>query len=196
MRKTYILIGILIILFISLIFLTFDVLSLKSDLHNSGNLRTENILLKEGFFHSYDFEDVNIDFKQKIINSDLKEVTLKDVVNDKNTIALFIDVSSCDICTYNNIKKIKEFKHDSKVNILIGISGLDKRQFNSFVHSNKIIDDSYLIPEYYFSGFKNNPVVYFTIDSSCNLKYFYAPNDIFPSLTDDYLSKIHNILGE
>jgi hypothetical protein len=193
MKKTYILSGVIIILIISLIFLIFDVLSLKSDLYSFSNLKTENVLLKEVFFHSYDYEGIEINFSQKIFDSNLQEITFIDIIKNENTLVLFINVSACDRCTYDNIKRIKDIKHKSKLNIFIGISGLDKRQFNSFVHNNKISDDSYLIPDNIFSGFRINPVVYFVIDSSHNLKYFYAPNDIFPTLTDDYFSKINNL---
>lgn len=193
MKKTYILSGVIVILIVSLIFLIFYILSLKSDLSSFSNLKTENVLLKEGFFHSYDYEGIEVDFAQKIFNSDLQEVTIDSIINNENTLVLFVNVSACDKCTYDNIKRMKEIKGNTKLDIFIGISGLDKRQFNSFVHNNKILDDAYLIPDYIFSGFRINPVVYFVIDSSHNLKYFYAPSDIFPTLTDEYFSKINNL---
>jgi len=164
-------------------------------LYSFNDLRIENILLKEGFFHSYDFEGIKINFTQKIFNSNLQEITLNDIIKNKATLVLFI-MRGCDKCIYDNIKKIKEFRHNSKLNVIIGIAGLDKRQFKSFVHNNKIKNYSYLIPDDYFSGFKINPVVYFVIDSSHNLKYFYAPNYLFSTLTNDYLTKIINIFSE
>ncbi len=67
MKKTYVFLGSIVILIIFLTFSIFNILSLKSELFRYSNLRTENILLKEGFFHSYDYEGIRIDFSQKFL---------------------------------------------------------------------------------------------------------------------------------
>jgi hypothetical protein len=93
--------------------------------------RVENILLKEGFFHMYDFEDISIDYSVFIhnVNGDTKR--LEELFSGKNSIVLFMSVGSCNSCVYDNIKAIRDLRKTS--NIMIGIDGLTVREFKAYV---------------------------------------------------------------
>jgi hypothetical protein len=156
------------------------------------NKRVENILLKEGFFHTYDFENISIDYSVSVYNiTDGNTKRLEDMFSGKNSIVLFMSVGSCN-CWYDNIKAIQDIR--KKSNVVIGIDGLTMREFKSFVSQNNIKEIAYLLPDGIFEGFKINPVVYFVVDKNLNSKYFYAPSIAFPDLTKIYLDKIKNMV--
>jgi hypothetical protein len=155
------------------------------------NRRIENILLKEGFFHTYDFEDISIDYSVFVHNVKGDTKKLEEVFSEKNTIVLFMSVGSCN-CEYDNIKAIQDIR--KKSNIVIGIDGLTMKVFKSFVSQHNIEEIAYLLPNGLFEGFKINPAVYFVVDKNLNSKYFYAPSMAFPDLTKIYLDKVRNIV--
>ena len=156
----------------------------------TNSIREENTLLREGFFHFYDFETVSINFSGCVQDYKLDYVDFKKLLKKDYTLVLFIHVESCNSCTYENIKSIKKLHKDSKLNVLICIEGLNTRKFEAFVSNNDISDIAYLLPDGTFGGFYLNPVVYCVVDKSLNTKYFFSPSNIYPDLTQDYFSKI------
>jgi hypothetical protein len=154
--------------------------------------RVENILLKEGFFHSYDFEDLSIDYSTFVYNANGDTVSLRELFSGKKTIVLFMSVGSCNFCAGDNIKAIRDLRKTS--DIMIGIDGLTMREFKSFVSQNNIKENVYCLPDRLFDGFNINPVVYFVVDENLKSKYFYAPSVVFPDLTKIYLEKMERML--
>ena len=158
---------------------------------DQGKYMVENILLKEGFFHSYDFEDITINYSDSVYGFNDKKVKIEDLFHNKNSLAVFMSVGSCN-CVYDNMEIIQKIKQKS--NVVICIDGLSKKDFRAFVLQYNIEEISYLLPERFFDGFVYNPIVYFVIDRSLKAKYFYAPSMAFPELTTDYLQKINSMI--
>lgn len=157
-------------------------------------IRVENTLLKEGFFHSYDYETVPINFTSYVQNYKLDSILLNSILQYKKTLILFVHVESCTGCTYENIKRIKKLQKDSELDILIGIEGLSFRKFQAFVSNNDIKDFAYRLPDRFFQGFYLNPVVYFVVDETLETRYFFAPSNIYPQLTQEYFNKLQRML--
>ncbi|MDD3687488.1 MAG: hypothetical protein PHE56_12065 [Bacteroidales bacterium] len=159
------------------------------------NLRVENILLKEGFFHSYDYSTISIDMERRLLNHKSDSLNLREIAKGKITLALFLNIGSCGSCYMESIRNLKSLINTAKLNVMIGIGGLNQREFKAFVQTNKIEEFAYLMPDTFFSGFKINPVVYFVIDKNYRTTCFYAPSDVFPELTNDYFLKVCNLYG-
>lgn len=156
-------------------------------------LRIENILLKEGFFHSYDFETINVDFENQIKDINQENYSLSELTKGETTVVLMIYAGSCNNCVEENIKYVKKLEKDTGFNVLIGIAGMKNRRFKAFVSNHKIGKIAYQIPDDYFEGFKYSPIVYFLVTEDLDTRCFYAPSDAFNELTQDYFSKIKMI---
>ncbi|NHB69967.1 hypothetical protein [Perlabentimonas gracilis] len=159
------------------------------------SLRVENILLKEGFFHSYDYSTISIDMERKLFNHKSDSLNLREITKDKLTLALFINIGACSSCYMESIHRVITLINEAKLDVMIGIGGLNQREFNAFVLTNKVEEYAYFIPENFFSGFKINPVVYFVIEKNFRTNCFYAPSDVFPELTNDYFLKLTDLYG-
>lgn len=153
------------------------------------NLRQENILLKEGFFHTYDYEGATIEYKLPVYDAKGNKTKFSDVVRGKSSIVLFASMGagSCRDCVFNNIEFIKKQKD---INAVICIEGLSQKEFEIFAYQQGIEDIAYLVNRYMFTKLDINPVVYFVIDNDFVCKYFYAPSVHFPELVKDYLSVV------
>jgi len=157
--------------------------------HNQS--RFENNLLKEGFFHSYDFETININFDEFIIDANGNPYTLNDLSSNAATVVLFVHPESCNKCVSANIKRISEFQ-SSGLNTVIIIGGLKNRDFKAYVASYGISDIAYSMPDGYFEGFRFSPIVYCVANNS-EACCFYAPSEMLPELTNNYYEKINLI---
>jgi hypothetical protein len=157
-------------------------------------MRWENILLKEGFFQSYNYENTVIDYSDYVSNVNDESIKFQDLLSDKNWLILFMSVGSCRDCMYDNIEFIKDLKK-KKVNVLIGIEGLTVREFKSFINQYELENIAYRLPDNFFPQFSINPAVYFVIDKNLRSKYFYAPSLAFPDLTKDYFDIIERFIN-
>lgn len=172
---------------IAVILIQFKALQKHSDMPQlTMKLRQENILLKEGFFHTYDFEGASVEYGLPVYDSDGNAVYLKDVLAGKNWLALFATAGagSCRDCLWNNIEFIKSHKGNN--NVIVCIEGLSEREFEIFVRQQGIEDIAYRIHHYSFPRLDINPVVYFVIDRQYECRYFYAPSLLLPDLVNDY----------
>ncbi len=158
-----------------------------------NDLRMKNIILEEGFFHSYDFEGLSVDFYGYIKDYKNDSSNLAQIAKSKTTLVLLIYAESCNKCEDENINAVKKFKKNYKSNVFIGIAGLNDRRFKAFVTNHEIQDIAYHIPDGYFEGFKFNPIVYFLVTDQLETRCFYAPSDIFPGLTQSYFLKIKRL---
>lgn len=157
-------------------------------------MRWENILLKEGFFQSYNYENTIVDYSTYISNADDEIIKLQDLLSSKNSLILFIRVGSCRDCIYNDIKFLKDLKK-KKMNVLVGVEGLTVREFKSFIHQYELEDVAYYLHDDFFPEFDINPVVYFVVDENLKSKYFYTPSLAFPDLTKDYFNIIERYIN-
>lgn len=156
-------------------------------------MRWENILLKEGFFHAYAYDDTVIDYSVYVSDINGGAMQLQDLLRDRNSLVLFMSVGSCRDCIYDNIEFIKNVKK-KHVNVLVGIEGLTTKEFKSFVKQYELEEIAYHLPDNFFSGFEINPVVYFVVDENLKNKYFYSPSIVFPDLTKDYFDVIKRLI--
>jgi hypothetical protein len=156
------------------------------------NLRVENILLKEGFFHSYDFKDFEVNFQKSIYTYNGDSINFNNISESNPTIFLLIDHGGCSDCYLNNITAIKDFYEKTKINTVIGIMGMDKRSFRAFAINNNIESYCYLLPNGFYDGFHLNSIIYFVLDNF-SLCCFYSPSYVLPSLTESYLLKIEDL---
>jgi len=170
-------------------------MSQLTQVHNEMEAkRVENILLKEGFFHMYDFENISIDLSIPVRNINGDTTILKNLLEGENTLVLFIRVGSCNSCINSNLDFIRNVNKEMKV--LLGLSGLTMNEFKSFVSQNNLKDTlCYLLPDERFEGFKINPIVYFVVDVNLRTKYFYAPSIVFPELTKIYIDKVQTMIN-
>ncbi len=152
-------------------------------------MRVENILLKEGFFQSYNYENTFIDYSAYVSNANDETIKLQDLLSDKNCLILFMRVGSCRDCMYDNIEFVKDLKKKN-VNVLIGVEGLTVREFKSFINQYELENMAYRLPDNFFPQFEVNPVVYFVVGENLKSKYFYAPSLVFPDLTKEYFNII------
>ena len=157
------------------------------------SIRVENTLLREGFFHSYDFEALTLNPDRPLLNYHGDSSTLKDMVQGSKALVMFMHVPSCEQCNFENLRKIKDLIAKNNNNIFIGLSGIGQRHFKSFVLNNDIKDHAYLLPVDYFEGFHINPIVYFVIFEDSRMRYFFSPANIYPQLTEDYFRKLSDM---
>lgn len=161
----------------------------KESLSECGSLRVQNILLKEGFFHSYDFSRYPLDLNMQVTDASFNNAPLSSYINGP-TLFLFIDATGCNKCIMENIYRIKKFKKTCKIPIIVGVQTEDYSLFRSLVLQNNIDKYSFMLPTKWYEGFKLNPIFYFVADKYLNTNCFFAPSDAFPSLTDDYFQKV------
>lgn len=162
---------------------------LQISTHECEKLRWENNLLKEGFFQSYNYEDVKINYLADVTNVQGETAKLKDIVSGKNYLSIFMQVGQSRECMYSNIEIAKKLQKEG-LNVIVGLSGLGDSEFKAIVKQYKIGDIAYLLPNSFSSILDINPVVYFVIDKNLRSKYFYAPSMVYPDLTNDYTSLI------
>ncbi len=154
-------------------------------------LRQENILLKEGFFHTYDYEDAAIDFRMPVYDIDGNMVRLQDKLIGKDWLALYISAGrgSCASCIVNNMEFIQKLQN-MNLNLFVCVEGLDEREFRIFTNQYGIEDISYRIHDFAFPGKEFSPALFFIVDRNLNCKYFYAPSPLLPELTEIYYESI------
>ena len=154
-------------------------------------LRQENILLKEGFFHTYDYEDAAIDFRMPVYDIDGNMVWLQDKLIGKDWLALYISAGrgSCASCIVNNMEFIQKLQN-MNLNLFVCVEGLDEREFLIFTNQYGIEDISYRIHDFAFPGKEFSPALFFIVDRNLNCKYFYAPSPLLPELTEIYYESI------
>ncbi len=152
-------------------------------------IRKENALLREGFFHSYDYSFIPIPLTETITDFFEKPTSLQTLVRDKSTLILLANPLMCSPCVPIHVKAIFDFANQKRVNIIIGIEGLSSRQFQAFVSQNQIEKYAFLLPEGFYSGLQISPIVYFVSKNGIQ-GFFYAPSDNFPELTQDYFDVI------
>jgi len=155
-------------------------------------LRVENYLLKEGFFHSCDFSFIPLELDQSFPNI-LGPVNLHDLSENDHTLFLFVNPSACLPCVPEHLEDIKSFAEKNDINVVIGIEGMNEREFNIFVKQHKVELIAYRLPDGFYSGFYINPIVYF-LKKGDHIGCFYAPSPSFPSLTHDYFNLIRGII--
>ena len=167
---------------------------LSSDLPAATmELRMENNLLKEGFFHTYDYEGASVNFDFPIYDVSANAINPHDLLEGENWLALFISAApdSCRECLLSNIEFIKNVKEE---NIFVGIEGLSQKDFQIFVKEYGLENIAYRVYNYAFSAFQVNPAVFFIIDQDLQCKYFFAPSPAFPDLVNDYYGVIRKWL--
>ena len=159
-------------------------------------LRTENILLKEGFFHTYDYEGAAVDYSIPVFDLSGNAVYLNDILRGKNWIAMYISAGQggCASCIADNMEFIKRLQKD-KVNFFVCVEGLEDREFRIFTEQYDIEDNAYSIYDFAFPKKGLSPVVLFVVDSELNCRYFYAPSPWFPDLTYDYYEIVRTALS-
>jgi len=156
-----------------------------------GKMRVENILLKEGFFHSYDFEDIVVDCFSLFTNYEGDSINLAKIVSGEDKLIVFMNVGTCN-CVFDNLDLLGDLK---KEKIILGIDGLSNKEFKAFVSQNNIKDIAYLLPNNFYKGFEISPIIYFVLDKDLHVKYHYAPSLAFPELTDMYLKKVSTLIN-
>lgn len=150
----------------------------------------ENSILLEGMFHSYDFSFQNIDFKETYLIHKGQRIPVEDHLAGKFSLILLVNLSQCNSCALDQIRFINRFFEKDGINSFIGISGLNERDYYSFVSNYGISDISFMITKENFSGFHISPIVYFVFDGRNSYSCFFAPTDHLPLLTEVYLDKI------
>lgn len=157
------------------------------------SIRIENILLKEGFFHSYDFSFFNLDLNKTIYTNYNDSTSISFQSKDKTTLVLLINAEGCSTCFQEHINMIESINTSRKFEVLIGIEGFSERDFNIFINQNGLSEYIYRLPNNFYRGFQNSSIIYFLVHKG-KAVCFYAPSDSFPSLTTDYYDKIDNIV--
>lgn len=154
-------------------------------------LRQENILLKEGFFHTYDYEDATVDYKLPVYDIKGNKVWLKDALIGKDWIAMYISAGkgSCASCVTNNMEFLRELQ-SRDLNIFVCVEGLDKREFTAFVRQYGIDDIAYRIYDFGFPKKELSPALFFTVDRNLSCRYFYAPSPWLPELNEVWYETI------
>lgn len=150
----------------------------------------ENNLLKEGFFHSYDFENLQIETNTEVFSSSGDSVTLANLVADGRAVFLFAHTAACGACSFDNIDRIMRFSREQGFKVLIGIAGMSEKDFSSYVQNNGLEEIAFRLPSGFFREFEISPVVYFVMEPDGNVHYFYAPSNLLPELTSLYFEKI------
>lgn len=193
-RLIYILVFALIILNLGLVYNTSRLKEYNFNLINEySNLEYKTEILSNGFFHSFDFKKNQINSSLMFVNNKEQLKTLNELTKDRKSLILFVHGKSCSPCIYDELEILKENRKHSSLNIIVAISGLDKKEFNVFINSNDITEYSYRIPFDANLGFENNPIFYSYINERSDADYFYAPNKDLGYLTDLYLKKINKI---
>ncbi|MDD2197763.1 MAG: hypothetical protein PHW91_11325 [Bacteroidales bacterium] len=156
-------------------------------------IRIENKLLKEGFFHSYDFSFFHLDLDKTIYTNNNDGTSISFQSKDKTTLVLLINAKGCSTCFQEHLNMVESINTTRKFGALIGIEGFNERDFNIFIDQNGLSENTYRLPNNFYEGFQNSSIIYFLVhkgEATC----FYAPSDSFPSLTADYYDKIDNIV--
>lgn len=194
MKNKEIILGIIILFQLFFIVLLFFFNSNKNTIPGStlsivDNLRVENVLLKEGFFHNCDFDFIPIDFSLEISDT----INLSILVNENNSLVLFVNPMICSSCIPDHLSSIRRFAESTGINVIIGVEGLSERQFNEFISQYGIEKYAVKLPDEFYSGFKISPIVYFVAKGGF-IGCFYAPSPNLPSLTQDYYAVVKNKL--
>lgn len=167
---------------------------LRDSVNETSSIKVENILLKEGFFHSYDFEVLPFDDSRMVYDHQNNALPFSDVIGNETTLVLFANVNSCGACSASHIERIKALQSTTKLKVVLGIDGMDERSFRAYVLNNNLEAFAYRLSESFYSGFQHSPVFYFVADG-LKRTCFYAPSDAFPSLTDVYYDKLNTMYG-
>ena len=151
--------------------------------------KNENTILKEGFFHTYDLLAESLDFQTIIFNYENKPTTIEQVLKDKTSLVLLVDIKSCGPCVVDNIQRIIDKSTTKTHNVFIGIKGYDTRSFRAYAVNNKIENIAYRIPDdiIYFDKF---PIIYFVVKEGLRANYFFGPPQQMPELTDMYYDQL------
>lgn len=192
------------ILFLTIFLATFSIyllrynLKLKSELSSLRNgacelLRTENLLLKEGFFHSYDFSFFHLNLSKPIYNKSSDSTSILLQSKDKTTLVLLYNAKGCGTCFQEHVGMVESISAIKNIETLIGVEGLNERDFKIFIDQHGLSENTYRLPNDFYEGFQNSSIIYFLVHKG-KAVCFYAPSDSFPSLTTDYYDKIDNIV--
>ncbi|MDR0989148.1 MAG: hypothetical protein LBM06_06780 [Prevotellaceae bacterium] len=151
--------------------------------------RAESILLKEGFFHMYDFEKLSINASTPVQNGQGIVMPFKDAIAEENKLLLFVQPTNCLSCVSENINAITSSALKNKV--VICVNGLGESDFKIFAKKHNIVDNAYRIPDSFFQGFAIQPVIFCVIDAEDHsLHFFYSPSIHLPEITTLYLDRI------
>lgn len=148
----------------------------------------QNKLLIDGVFYAIELNNIDENCENYALE-DIVPQNYEGMIIDDNLLVLALNLSGCSDCMLEEIERIKELGKSQNIGFLIGIVGLSDKEYRAYVSNYDILEHSFPL-KVNLPLFPHGSILYFVLTPNHKLKYFFAPSENLPYLTDQYLQKL------